>query len=112
MAATPTRPVRVTIVGQGRPLLHSDTLLRLESLASVLLIDTEALDVSVEYLDPAREWADGDAVSKGASVLTRMGGKWHQVTEHGVSTAYDADVSAEVLAGNYRVLRYQAGGDV
>jgi hypothetical protein len=106
-----TRPVRVTIVGEGRPLVTDGTLMRLESLAGVLLIDTKALDVSVEYLDPERTWTDGDAVASGGTVLTRCGGKWHQVTEHGVSTAYDPDVSMEVLAGKFRVLRYQAGGD-
>lgn len=112
MAATATRPVRVTIVGEARPLLTDGTLMRLQSLAGVLLIDTAALDVAVEYLDPSREWTDGDVVLIGGTVWVRQGEtSWASSGGYGTQLGYDSDIEQALDDGRAQVLRYQAGGD-
>jgi hypothetical protein len=107
--ASTGKPCRVTIVGTARSLSAMPGMLRMTTeWGAVLLIDTGCLDTSVEWLDPITTWTDGDVVAGGGStVLTRQGGKWHQVTEHGVTTAYDADVTDGVASGAMSVVRRQ-----
>lgn len=118
MTAAPTSPrqasrrVRLTIVGDAYPVAHDPNLLRVGyGVMSSLMVNAAELGVTVEDVADERVWTDGDAVRGRALVWSRLGGEWHAITEHGVQTARDADVSHEVAADSWAVLRYQHGGD-
>jgi hypothetical protein len=111
MTAT-ARPVVVTLTGTAKPLDHDPNKVRVSLTdGGVLIVDADALDVRLTYLDPEREWADGDVVAGKVTVWTRAGGKWSSVNAYGVSTALDSDIDHALQMGQTRVLRYQAGGD-
>lgn len=102
------RPCVVTIEGTAKPLEHDPTKVRVTSTSGVFVLDAGAMDVRLEYLAPGHDWQDGDVVAgTGTTVLNRVGGRWHQVTEHGVSTTGDGQVDQLVEAGTLVVLRYQ-----
>lgn len=109
MTTEALRPVRVTIVGQARPVGHAPNLLHVEYAGCATIVDADSPDVVVEDVQPARRWTDGDVVlTDGDIVWTRDKGEWH--TPGGIGTLTDAEVDTAFTYGDATQVRYQAGG--
>lgn len=105
------RPVRVTIEGEAYHPAGDDRVLIVVRADGAKLALTQGLGVTVEDIEPARVWTDGDVV-QGMRVWERRDGEWFAALSPGLTVdASDADISADVAARAMRVLRYQHGGD-
>jgi hypothetical protein len=108
-AATADRPVRVTIEGTARPVKHDSRYLYVEAVGQHLLVNTEALGVTVEHIEPERQWTDGDVVQSDRATYDRWAGAWRSTRNGETHVEKDTAISRWVAAGIATVLRYQAG---
>lgn len=109
-----TRRVRVTLEGEARDIIPGAVIrVYVDGGSSVLL--TAGQGVTVEDIEPARVWLDGDVVQApdpGGLVYVRSDGEWRGIGHRGTTYGPHADdeTTRNVESGFLRVLRYQHDG--
>lgn len=104
------RPVSVTITGTATPLLQGNALRVTYANGGQMIVDTTNPDVVVKYLEPPREWTNGDvALIDGAAWARFEDDYWLAPCQR--DYRHDSDIQQALDEGRAQLLRYQAGGD-